>query len=158
MFKELEKLVEVKEKYQKQMEKEGKKAVVAGAKALFAECPNLQAVRWTQYTPHFNDGEPCEFDVHEPSFGFATEEEAKKLAEYVDHDGDEEDEEEEGESSPGLFWADSWCIKGRGTAPMKEFSKAICGLEDALEAAFGDGVEIVLHRDGSVDVQEYEHD
>lgn len=26
----------------------------------------IEAVRWEQYTPYFNDGEPCEFSVHEP--------------------------------------------------------------------------------------------
>src|SRR6478736_1430716 len=27
--------------------------------------PNVDSLRWRQYTPYFNDGEPCEFDVHE---------------------------------------------------------------------------------------------
>lgn len=26
----------------------------------------VKAVRWTQYTPFFNDGEPCYFNVHDP--------------------------------------------------------------------------------------------
>lgn len=29
----------------------------------FVEDPNLLAICWTQYTPYFNDGEPCEFSV-----------------------------------------------------------------------------------------------
>jgi len=28
--------------------------------------PRVKAVRWTQYTPGFNDGEPCTFDGHSP--------------------------------------------------------------------------------------------
>ncbi|AXH67304.1 hypothetical protein SEA_WOFFORD_133 [Streptomyces phage Wofford] len=28
--------------------------------------PNVVAVKWTQYTPGFNDGEPCTFDGHSP--------------------------------------------------------------------------------------------
>ncbi len=27
----------------------------------------IEAIRWEQYTPYFNDGEPCEFGVHEAS-------------------------------------------------------------------------------------------
>ena len=28
--------------------------------------PVVEAVKWRQYTPYFNDGEPCVFGVHEP--------------------------------------------------------------------------------------------
>lgn len=27
--------------------------------------PEVESVRWTQYTPYFNDGDPCEFSTHE---------------------------------------------------------------------------------------------
>lgn len=30
---------------------------------ILTKYPQLQAITWTQYTPHFNDGEPCEFNV-----------------------------------------------------------------------------------------------
>jgi hypothetical protein len=29
------------------------------------DLPGVEAVKWQQYTPYFNDGEPCEFNVHE---------------------------------------------------------------------------------------------
>lgn len=32
---------------------------------LFIKYPELNSFSWTQYTPYFNDGEPCEFGVHE---------------------------------------------------------------------------------------------
>lgn len=37
-------------------------------KLFFDECPRVQAVLWTQYTPYFNDGEECIFSVNEPYF------------------------------------------------------------------------------------------
>ena len=43
----------------------GKAAVGALFKAFFAQYPEVTAVGWTQYTPHFNDGDPCVFRVHE---------------------------------------------------------------------------------------------
>ncbi len=38
--------------------------LVAALDALFA-FPEVVAVRWTQYTPYFNDGDACTFDVYE---------------------------------------------------------------------------------------------
>lgn len=37
-------------------------------KLFFDECPKIQAVIWTQYTPYFNDGDECVFSVNEPYF------------------------------------------------------------------------------------------
>lgn len=34
-------------------------------KEVFTENPNLYMITWTQYAPYFNDGDPCEFSVHE---------------------------------------------------------------------------------------------
>jgi hypothetical protein len=34
-------------------------------KEIFAQSPNLYMITWTQYAPYFNDGDPCEFSVHE---------------------------------------------------------------------------------------------
>lgn len=34
-------------------------------KTIFEECPNLYMISWVQYAPYFNDGDPCEFNVHE---------------------------------------------------------------------------------------------
>lgn len=32
-----------------------------GTDALFEAHPTLHSISWTQYTPYFNDGDPCEF-------------------------------------------------------------------------------------------------
>lgn len=37
-------------------------------KLFFEECPKVQAVVWSQYTPYFNDGDECIFSVNEPYF------------------------------------------------------------------------------------------
>lgn len=51
--------------------------------------PLITEVGWYQYTPYFNDGEPCEFSVH--TIWFRTTQDPQKAA----SDEDEEDEEEE---------------------------------------------------------------
>jgi hypothetical protein len=42
----------------------GAKEFLAAIDSLFAFA-FVEAVGWTQYTPYFNDGEPCEFGIHE---------------------------------------------------------------------------------------------
>lgn len=37
-------------------------------KEFFDNYPEIQAIGWEQYTPYFNDGEPCVFSVGEKSF------------------------------------------------------------------------------------------
>ena len=37
-------------------------------KLFFDECPKIQAVIWSQYTPYFNDGDECIFGVNDPCF------------------------------------------------------------------------------------------
>jgi hypothetical protein len=47
--------------------------------------PGVHAVRWRQYTPYFNDGEPCEFSVNELEVRFSP------LDDEEDERGDYED-------------------------------------------------------------------
>jgi hypothetical protein len=42
-----------------------KEALAEGLAAFFAEHPDEKAVAWTQYTPSFNDGDPCTFQLNE---------------------------------------------------------------------------------------------
>lgn len=37
-------------------------------KIFFETVPEITIIRWNQYTPYFNDGDACEFSVHEPNF------------------------------------------------------------------------------------------
>jgi hypothetical protein len=45
----------------KTMEETAKGLFTEMVAELFAENPTLMSFSWTQYTPYFNDGEPCEF-------------------------------------------------------------------------------------------------
>ena len=47
----------------KQFEDKMKNAFEDIFKTFFSLCPEIKAVGWNQYTPYFNDGEPCEFSV-----------------------------------------------------------------------------------------------
>lgn len=52
---------ELKQKLQKQLQEQFNVSV----QELFKLVPSLQAIGWTQYSPHFNDGDECIFHVRE---------------------------------------------------------------------------------------------
>ena len=61
--------------------------------ALFIEYPEIGKIEWTQYTPYFNDGDPCVFGVGELAFtlendknesGFIGEGSVLHLAPYIE--------------------------------------------------------------------------
>lgn len=106
--------------------------------------PQVKAVKWTQYTPYFNDGDPCTFSIHEPEFYF----------EGGDLDGD-------GYSAWCFGHADyrpSYDVCSAATAEAcKSVAKALEGIEEALEECFGDHVKVIVTAEG-VSVDEYDHD
>lgn len=111
-----------------------------------ADNPAIVRVRWTQYTPYFNDGEPCTFRVNDVYFFLQ---------------GDPEDGE--GHSTPWPEWGSEHQIKyyanwdQKTYEAAKQFSKDMDGLENELLELFGDHCEVIVTAKG-VDVEEYEHD
>lgn len=109
----------------------------------FKQNPEIPAVRWTQYTPYFNDGEPCVFGVQEPSY--------KLSLGLPDEDHDE--------------FKDSWQFRKQSPNLYKrlgKFEADFSSLESLFENVFGDSVKVTasLGKDGvvSFEVDEYEHD
>lgn len=151
----IEKLVQMKEEYQKACETVGKEGIVEYLQDFFKANPEITAVKWTQYTPYFNDGDACQFSLHGVYFQL-TEEAAEKLG--LDAEGG-------GDYSDGFFsaWDIAYTDKGKKFGAAL---KAACGdvegslgdLEDLLETAFGDHMEIEVSADGKVEVNEYSHD
>lgn len=154
---------------------------------LFSDFPRLKAITWSQYTPYFNDGDPCVFGVNTPQF-------IVDITEDNSVDVDEEfareviqDEDTDGERVINL---DEWSVKNyngerdqnddfwlkyykdkyeRSVAVMgedtlnalakraMEIHRLIENSEEALEQRFGDGVMVVVTKDG-VETEEYDHD
>jgi hypothetical protein len=116
---------------------------------------NVEAVRWTQYTPYFNDGEACLFGTGEVTV---------KLVDGDDTAGDEED----GYISTYEMFNDSRL--GRYNDPstvnpgFEDLYSAVQALtrefehfEDFLLEAFGDHAQVTATTEG-FDVAFYEHD
>jgi hypothetical protein len=70
----------------KKAEKNATKEIMGLLKDLMAQNPLIEGVRWTQYTPHFNDGEECIFGVNNPEFKFNLGA-PSKAEDEDDHDG-----------------------------------------------------------------------
>lgn len=113
--------------------------------------PQVESVRWTQYTPYFNDGDTCEFGVNEPQFKFVSHEDG----------GDYEDGffDLPYQYDPSRDYYKSFCEACPRELYVKcqALSKELSGLEDALKTLFGDHVRVIVTKDG-VEVEEYEHD
>lgn len=114
----IELLEKVKE-FNEYMQANGRNGLLEIVKAHLEENPAVSAVRWDQYAPYFNDGEPCVFSVYEPRYRFSPETEA-----------DDDDDK--------FFypWAKEIAreIQGR-----KEFYQALSLLEDVLMLICEDG-------------------
>jgi hypothetical protein len=137
-----------------QIREHGKAALIEGFKGLFDAHPELEAVRWNQYTAYFNDGEPCTFSVHDFHFksaAFNGHGAYDEDAEFRDNVSDYRMNEEQKEAArPAIELFNR----------IELASKPLQGsaLEDVYLAAFGDHSEITVTRDLEVTVDEYDHD
>lgn len=145
MFEELEELTKAKKKLQE-------KAHIILKNCLehfFKKHPDIKAIGWTQYTPYFNDGEECVFNVN----GLNATKSQKDLDDNVDlYDGGWAEvytRYNDPKAAPG-FTTEEW-------ADLCKLSKTLEGMEDELKIGFGDHVKVIVTHDG-VEVEEYEHD
>jgi hypothetical protein len=130
----------VKEKFKTNAQVAMKKAF----KEFFAENPSVMSIYWTQYTPHFNDGDECNFGVHEMYYSTA----------LIERDGEYIEDREGVHSSYG----DAPPGGGKTQKNFKAFTKALNQLPDEIfQDTFGDHCEIIASREG-FDVEEYSHD
>lgn len=168
----------IKLKYMTEMQAEFNNA----AKAFFEACPGVQAIAWTQYTPYFNDGDPCVFSVGELYFVVAgfdadnlpTPYEFEDDGVYTtlpcpDYTGDTYPEMlvdwREYKKTNNASWCDStisdieYAIEHFSgyDKKIKQFKELITNNEDLLESMYGDGVAVYLTPNGVI-VNEYDHD
>ena len=120
----------------------GKAAVGALFKAFFAQYPEVTAVGWTQYTPHFNDGDPCVIRVHEFYATTKTDMDFARVSRLYD------DEEETG-------FAESYSLTGATKEAVNRLERSKD--KDLFQVAFGDHVMVIATPAG-FHVNEYSHD
>lgn len=158
----VEKLLKMKKDYEEACEKQGHAIVKEIVKDLFEKCPEIEAVKWTQYTPYFNDGDKCVFNVHDPEFLISIPiEESKVEVASENEEEDEYDAYEEDWKSPWDFEYENKNKKGKYSkeliAAIKEFSEIHGQMTDVFQICFGDHVQVVCNKK-KIKVEEYSHD
>lgn len=149
------------------IKKAGNKGFIQLVQPIFAEFPGLQWFSWTQYTPYFNDGDPCVFrngsdyvraSYAEPNAGTLGASGSDVAASSVSSDavGETDDEDEDSDLDEVWTGADSelpWAVR------IGEVLGALG--DEGLLALFGDHVRVRAQRSGdtvTVSVDEYSHD
>lgn len=127
----------------------GKAAVCRAINQFMAKNPEVEAIRWKQYTPYFNDGDPCVFRVRDPEV---------KLSGGTGDEGDDEDGFQDSFSIRP--WDD---VRARSTPTplsidLDALGKLFDDAEDAMKATFGDHAQITVARGEDAEVEEYDHD
>lgn len=108
--------------------------------------PAIKAIIWTQYTPYFNDGEPCEFSVNDPYYTNAEGEDLDEIS-YGEYEGDTDGVWSE-YSFGGMY--DGETPEGVNPESTKQLSKLVCSevMEPVMKAMFGPDSKVIATREG----------
>ena len=135
-------------------------------KEFFETNPAITAIKWTQYTPYFADGDPCVFSVNEPTFTNAPVEELENVSAWGEYEGEDESiwavEAYALNSTNNYYKEQQEQIAQSGGVDIEScsfISKTICSseMEDVMCDMFGDHVIVTATRDG-FEVDDYDHD
>jgi hypothetical protein len=141
----------------KNFQAEAKKSLTAVFKEFFDETPEIKVIKWTQYTPYFNDGDTCIFRVNDPTFSNV--DDSTLVSTYGELDMDEYEAKEEGLYAFEGSWSRPDDLPAHVVTNTDLISNLICSeeMEEVFEAAFGDHVCVTVTRDG-IDIEDHDHD
>jgi len=128
-MKKLDEIRAMREEYKKRLETESQAILAEAFKEVFDAHPEIKAIGWTQYTPYYNDGNPCVFGVGDFSYS----------------------EEDVDPSKPGSLYEEPWSEsygrdKGQLAAAVNGLARELP--DDVMNAAFGDHVRVIATREG----------
>lgn len=155
----LNNLARRRDKFNKELQEEGIKAIREIMKDFFKQFPEVKELRWEQFIPYFNDGDVCEFQLYDLIFfGYSNDFDPKDDESY--------DEWEYYES----FWngkeAYNWLRPESGPDPrlkqvhdaIRDIQNILYEFEDVLEQAFGSHARVSVTPE-NITVEEYvDHD
>lgn len=141
--------------YEEAMKAHAKSIVTVLAGEIMTAHPEIQSIRWSQYTPYFNDGDACTFGVCEPELEFSQS--------FVASMGELGYDKFMDEMSDGFFTIYSYNRQAPEflkviAKKQRDFYSVLEELQDALEDAFGDHKRITIESTGIIHVDEYRHD
>lgn len=123
--------------------------------AFFEACPSVKAIYWNQYTPSFNDGDPCLFCVGEATFFNSNDKDALEAAlgkgdleDFFTEDGEPVIAMQRWETGFDNFFPYKECKE------LDSFLRS-AEMKDAMESTFGNDVSVVATKDG-FSIEEYD--
>lgn len=141
----------------KEIEDSGKRLFGEVAATIFENHPTLVSFSWKQYTPHWNDGDTCEFSAHTEYIQLRTNDDPE-----INEDDDSE--EKEFDKSNLFDYSKDYRTKTpkASLTPREAAGKDVLELlenfdEDSLQTMFGDHAKVIVTK-GGVEVEEYDHD
>jgi hypothetical protein len=135
---------------------EAGKAIKDAIQGFLNKYPQVYALRWCQYTPYFNDGDPCTFRVCDPYVRF--------VSQPTLEDDFEEYEDDWGDYAWGIQWRvrEGKDVTEGATIELADDLKALNTLfdanEDSMEEIFGGHVEVIVRRGQDAEIRDYNHD
>lgn len=130
---DIEEFLKRKKEFEKAMKENGKALVKEAIETFVKENPEITGIRWHQFAPSFNDGDPCVFSVHD--LYFSTNEDIS--------DEEWEEHPQNGEAFKATYdFEDNKKLK----KACDKFETLMQGeLETLLEMVFGNGMEVAVH-------------
>ena len=170
-------------KMKEQLVKDSEKLFKISCQEIFENNPDFNSFSWCQYTPHWNDGDTCEFSAHieyiyidneeESSDVYSTELDYKELKQKEKTikrlTSDIEKLKAQGRKDDDLeIENNKERIKKLNNINLEQIQKRLKFLEDisslldnidedTLERMFGDHAKVVVTKDG-IEVEHYDHD
>lgn len=137
-------------------------------KEFFDKNPGITALKWSQYTPYFNDGDTCVFRVNDVYYTNAPADELDNVTTWGEYEGEDESVWVTHNiayvlTSGSKYYEDEVAkIHAAGGVEVEScelIDKMIQSseMEDIMREMFGDHVVITATRDG-FDVNEHHHD
>lgn len=149
------KIQQMKEEVQNLAQEEFKKSM----REIFILIPSLKAIAWTQYSPHFNDGDECVFGVNSvAALSFIPSRTAYDYEELLQ----EMDEDDEGipENAYAISDYSSFnenALNKNELAAIKNVLNFIETNEELMQDLYGNHVEVIFSQD-DLQVNDYDHD
>lgn len=146
----LREIKRVQKEFDQKISKLGKKAAKELLELFFDKNPDINAIRWSQYTPYYSDGDTCEFGIWDILVSF----DATPKDEGVYHEMHDYGEHPLTESGKNKEYIASLKKKvERFREKMEEISKI-------FQHAFGDHIQVTVFNDGklTLSIDSYEHE
>jgi hypothetical protein len=161
------------------MKRDGEEALKEAFSEFFSKHPEASAIVWCQYTPYFNDGDPCEFRVNEAELKVDADKMAVDVAKFFKEDEGDDENYHHGDgcavnalemvSSTKYSFYDDYrkerdVIQRNLTRSEQSLvddftalAKQLDSLDDMLQTVLGDHILVTVTPEG-IETSDYEHD